>query len=136
MGAATRAITHVAMSVPPGTLTDEYRREVIDFYGPLLGWREIDQLRLPDRMTIAIAPSTYVNVREREDGEPARRYDHFGVLVDTEAELRALWDELDRTPGVTLRAISGTGSTLTFRMQHLLPMAIEIQHFGASHPVL
>jgi hypothetical protein len=47
-----------------------------------------------------------------------------------------LWKELDRTPGATLRAISGTGSTLTFRMQYLLPMAIEIPHFGASHSVL
>ena len=39
--AKSLGLTHVAMGVPVGTLTESYRTEVLDFYGDLLGWREI-----------------------------------------------------------------------------------------------
>jgi hypothetical protein len=29
-----------------------------------------------------------------------------------------------------LRPVSGTGSTLSFRFHHLIPPAVEVQHFG------
>jgi len=45
---------------------------VIGFYGAILGWREIDQLRLPDRMTIAVGKNCYVNLRERDGSCPSR----------------------------------------------------------------
>ena len=119
------------MSVPPGTLTDDYRRAVLDFYGEILGWREIDQLRLSDRMTIAVGKNCYVNLRERDDAATYHGYDHVGVLVRSEDDLRQLWDELDQHhPEVTLRPISQTGAALTFRMQHLIPLAVEVQFFG------
>src|SRR6476469_4978621 len=127
MTVRSRALTHVAMSVPEGTLTDEYRAQVLGFYGELLVWREIEQLRAPDRMTIAVGRDSYVNLREREDAADYRGYDHFGVLVDSEDDLRALWDDLDRNhPTVEPRAISRTGGTLTFRFRHLLPQAVEV----------
>jgi hypothetical protein len=132
MSAISHALSHVAVSVPPGTLTAEYRKQVLAFYGPLLGWHEIEGLRLDDRMTIAVGTDCYVNLRERgDDVATYRGYDHFGVLVGSEAELRELWTELDtKHPDVTLRAISGSGRALTFRMQHLLPVALEVQYFG------
>src|SRR3954452_6140566 len=95
MAALSQGLSHVAVSLPPGTLTDEFRGNVIDFSGAILGWREIEQLRLPDRMTIAVGASTYVNLRERDDAATYRGYDHFGVLVGSEEELRRLWDDLD-----------------------------------------
>jgi hypothetical protein len=119
------------MSVPAGTLTEEFRAGVLDFYGVLLGWREIEQLRLPDRMTIAVGRNSYVNLRERDDAATYQGYDHFGVLVDSEDDLRALWRDLDRADSdVELREISQTGSTLTFRFRHLLPQAVEVQFLG------
>jgi catechol 2,3-dioxygenase-like lactoylglutathione lyase family enzyme len=131
MGARSHTLSHVAVSVPPGTLTESYRAAVLQFYGEILGWREIEQLRRPDRMTIAVGPSCYLNLRERDDAATYRGYDHFGVLVDSEAALRTLWDELRRDhPGVTLRDISEGGTTLTFRLHHLIPMPVEVQYFG------
>jgi hypothetical protein len=117
---------------PRGTLTEEYRRRVLDLYGAILGWKEIEKLRLPDRMAIAVGPSNYVNLRDRGDAAASYRgYDHFGVLVGSEDELRRLWSELERNhPEVTLRAISGEGGALTFRLQHLLPLAVEVQFFA------
>jgi hypothetical protein len=131
MPATSTALSHLAVSLAPGTLTDDYRRQVLEFYGAILGWREIEQLRRPDRMTIAVGSASYLNLREQDEPATFHGYDHFGVLVGSEAELRELWDELDRDhPDVTLRAISEGGSTLTFRMQHLLPVAVEVQFFG------
>jgi hypothetical protein len=53
------------------------------------------------------------------------------VLVGSEDELRQLWDELDRNhPDVTLRAISGSATALTFRLHYLIPLAVEVQFFG------
>jgi hypothetical protein len=121
------------MSVPPGTLTDEYRDAVLEFYGTILGWREIDALRLPDRMTISVGSSFYVNVRERDDPATFRGYDHFGVLVRSAEELHELWRELDANyPEVRLDPVSDIGGALTFRMQHLLPLAVEVQYFPTA----
>ena len=51
-------LSHVAMSVPIGTLTEEFRTTVKDFYGELFDWREIESLRLPDRLTFAVGGSS------------------------------------------------------------------------------
>src|ERR1700674_4226348 len=44
---APTGLNHVAMSVPSGTLTDNYRSELLEFYGGLFGWREMEAFRLP-----------------------------------------------------------------------------------------
>ena len=54
------------MSVPRGTLTDDFRGELLTFYGKHFGWSEIESLRLPDRLTIAVGGGSYVNIRERD----------------------------------------------------------------------
>jgi hypothetical protein len=48
MGAPT-GLNHVAMSVPPGTLTDRYWTDLLGLYGNLLGWREMEAFPRPDR---------------------------------------------------------------------------------------
>lgn len=40
-------LSHVAMSVPEGTLTEAYRARLLNFYGRVLGWREMEALRRP-----------------------------------------------------------------------------------------
>jgi hypothetical protein len=121
------------MSVPEGTLTDEYRSRLLTFYGRLLGWKEIEPLRLPDRLTIAIGRNSYVNVRERSDHMRSDGYDHFGVLVGSAAELRELWAQLDaEEDDVHLEPLApddrGEGS---FRFRYLLPMAVEVQFYAS-----
>ena len=130
--ARSRTISHVAMSVPEGTLTDDYRGRVLDFYGEILGWRELVSFRLPDRLTIGVGPGCYVNVREQPGASARDPYQHFGVCVRSEQELRDLWDDLDSGhPDVELQPISDSGSgQLTFRFQHLLPFAVEVQYFA------
>jgi hypothetical protein len=124
-------LSHVAMSVPEGTLTDEYRADVLEFYGKLFGWREIESLRLPDRLTISIGGSCYINLRERPEVMVCHGYEHFGVLVDSVPELEQLWSELAQEQReMHLEPLSiadeGFGS---FRFRYLLPMAVEVQFF-------
>jgi catechol-2,3-dioxygenase len=132
----THSISHVAMSVPPGTLTDAYRKEVLDFYGELLGWREIEALRLSDRLTIAVGRSCYVNVRERADAMTVTGYEHFGVLVRSAADLAHVMKELQTNhPHIAIEPQSATeGGHRTIRFQHLLPLAIELQYFPDVNP--
>jgi hypothetical protein len=126
-------LSHVAMSVPDGTLTDAFRTELLEFYGRMLGWREMQSLRRPDRLTVSVGGSTYINLRKRADNMVSHGYEHFGVLVGSAAEFRGLWNDLANAPlDVHLEPFSpnenGEGS---FRFRHLLPMAVEIQFYAA-----
>ena len=123
----TRALTHVAMSVPVGTLTNDYRSKLLDFYSGAFGWRELERLSTPNRLTISIGPGTYINVREHELAMSVDAYEHFGVLVesvDEVHELHAAVRRLGAHPEPVEEPVQGHP---TFRFRHLLPMAIEVQ---------
>ena len=121
----------MAMSVPPGTLTDAWRHDVLDFYGARLGWTEIEALRLPDRMTLAVGSATYINIRERDDAMTTFGYEHLGIVVRSADDAEALYDELTaESRDVNLEALTrGDDGYRTFRFRYRLPLAIEIQHF-------
>jgi hypothetical protein len=128
-------LTHVAMSVPEGTLTDAYRARLLDFYGRLLQWREMESLRLADRLTVVVGRSSYINIRERPDSMVTHGYEHFGVLLRSAEDLRKLWVDLDSSQeDVSLEELStndeGEGS---FRFRYLLPMAVEAQFYASLH---
>lgn len=121
------------MGVPPGALSDEYRTEVQEFFGRLFGWKEIEALRLADRLTLAIGGRCYVNLREIPDSMTTAGYEHFGVLVESVDELERIWRELDAgEQSVELTPISDNGGGVrTFRFRHLLPLSVEVQFFPA-----
>ena len=125
-------LSHVAMSVPEGTLTDQYRARLLEFYGRLLGWREIESLRLPDRLTIAVGHSSYINIREQSDSMVSHGYEHFGILVRSAEEFQQVWADLaSEKVDVQLEPLStnddGEGS---YRFRYLLPMAVEVQFYA------
>jgi hypothetical protein len=127
--AASRGLSHVAMSVPPGTLTDDYRARVLDFYGEFFGWTEIELLRTPDRMTLAVGRRCYVNLRERASSMTCHGYEHVGLLVESPEAAEAAWENLDRDPReLELEPIDrGDDGYRSFRFRYLLPLAIEVQ---------
>ena len=129
----SQGLSHIAMSVPEGTLTDEYRAQVLDFYGSVFGWTEIEALRLPDRMTLAVGQRCYVNVRERTDSMTCTGYEHVGLLVESPEAADAAWEQLDRDPReLQLAPIQrGEDGYRNFRFRYLLPLAIEVQYFPA-----
>jgi catechol-2,3-dioxygenase len=117
------------MSVPDGTLTDDYRTALLEFYGRTLGWREMESFRRPDRITIAVGASSYINLRERPDSMVTHGYEHIGILVESAEKLSQLWSALANEQfEINLEPLTanerGEGS---FRFQYLLPMAVEVQ---------
>jgi catechol-2,3-dioxygenase len=125
-------LSHVAMSVPEATLTDEYRTRLLEFYGRMLGWREMERLRLPDRLTVAVGSFSYINIRERPESMVTYGYEHFGVLLRSAEDLQQLWEDLAKAEEeVQLEPLAtsdrGEGS---FRFRFLLPMAVEAQFFA------
>lgn len=127
----TQALTHVAMAVPRATLTPTFRTEILTFYGAVFGWREMDGLSSNERLTIAVAPQAYINLRETDAAEQLT-YEHFGVLVASEESIATLWDDV-RTRGVTAEPIEQPVDGFpSFRFRHLLPMAIEVQFFPVA----
>jgi hypothetical protein len=127
--AVSTGLSHVAMSVPVGTLTEAYRTEVREFYGRAFGWREMVALRRPDRLTLATGQASYVNIRERTDPMVCSGYEHVGVVVESPAQVDELWDELDAlSDDLALTPLTtGAGGFRSFHFHHLLPLAVEVQ---------
>lgn len=130
----SKGLSHIAMSVPAGTLTDAYRDDVLEFYGGFFGWSEIESLRLDDRLTLSVGADCYINIRERPASMVSTGYEHFGLLVDSPETADRLWTELDRDDrDVHLEPRStGEDGYRSFRFRHILPLAVEVQFFPPS----
>ena len=125
----SRGLSHIAMSVPIGTLTDRYRDELLAFYGEHFGWSEIESLRLPDRLTIAVGRGNYVNVRERAQPMVCEGYEHFGLLLRSPEDVEEVWTALDSDArDVQIEPLDrGDDGYRTFRFRYLLPLTVEVQ---------
>ena len=122
-------LNHVAMSVAPGTLSDAYRAQVLEFYGALFGWREIEILRLDDRMTLSVGGTTYVNIRERDAAMTCSGYEHFGVVMPTPESVEDVWNQV-KDKGIDVSDLNrGDDGYLSLRFRHLLPLSVEVQYF-------
>jgi hypothetical protein len=123
----TKRLTHVAMSVPTGTLTSEFRANVLGFYGALFGWRDLEPLSNDERLTIATGGGCYINVREQ--AQPAvLQYEHFGVEVESVAEVRKIASEASALGAECEPTGEPVMGVVTLRLRYLLPMAIEVQN--------
>ncbi len=111
-------------------MTDETRALLTDFYGKHVGWREIDELRLPDRLTFAVGGPAYVNIRERDDAMVCHGYEHFGLTFASPADVESLWNDLDGDDRVDELAPMDRGDDgyRAFRFRYLLPLVVEVQH--------
>jgi len=119
------------MSVADGTLTPDFRAQVTEFYARHFGWTEIESLRLPDRMTLAVGGRDYVNIRERSDPMVCSGYEHVGLLLASAESVEEAWAALSRErTDVHLEELQhGDDGYRSFRFRHLLPLTIEVQHF-------
>ena len=129
--AVPTGLNHVAMSVAPGTLTAAWRAELLGFYGAVLGWSEVESLRLPDRLTISVGRYSYVNVRERSEPMICSGYEHLGIVVASSDDAREIWRRLDEHPSeVSLEPFDTDQGFGGFRFRYMLPLAVEVQYFS------
>ncbi len=124
-------LNHIAMSLPRGTLSELYRTEVVRFYSEFLGWREIDELRLEDRITLSSGGHTYINLRERDDVMHTTGYEHFGIVVESSEAAEQLWERLgEQEHDVSLTELASSADGYrSFRFRYLLPLTVEVQYF-------
>ena len=135
--APEQRFTHVAVTVPPELFERRRQAELLEFYAEVFGWRENPGLAIPGERILLRAPSDaqYITIRASEQPMSASGYEHLGVAVDSEAELRAIHARVERMierhPGIELGPIETAyaGRLLTFRVRFALPLSIEVQHF-------
>jgi hypothetical protein len=125
----TRGLSEIAMSLPVGTLTDEFRDALVKFYGDLFEWTEIESLRAPDRMTLHVGRRSFVNLRERESAMEYHGYEHVGLLVESTESADAAWEVVASDPrDLELEPMEqGDDGYRSFRFRYLLPLAVEVQ---------
>ena len=126
----TKGLSHIAISVPTGTLTPQWRSAFLDLYGGVFGWTEIDNGARPDRLTVATGGACYINIRERQEPMRCTDYEHFGMVVESSDDVDSLWARLAASaPDIELEEIDRRSSGVSaFKFRHMLPMTMEIQY--------
>jgi hypothetical protein len=143
-------IDHVEISVPRGTLTDDYCRDLDQLLTGILGWRgqtnefvhPIDQVDRRERVYRFGDQSVVLN--EADDHFGAGTDDHFGVVVSS-AELDRIFtacEELaSRDPRLELRYVVdgapsrvdlGSWELRALFVRYLVPRWIDIQSHDAT----
>lgn len=137
---------HVAMSVPAGLLDERNRGEILRFYGEVLGWTEMPTLTREREQLVLRAHSNEQFVFLVAGDAPMRAgpRDHFGLSVETPAELEALHEraaklaEGDQRVELTPREVEDHHGVLklhNFYVRFLLPLHVEVQCFEWAEAV-
>ena len=131
---------HVAMSMPSAALSPEGRKEIVDFYSDVFGWKELPTETIDGKRLVMMAYRIDQFVFLIADDRPlsAPRLDHFGMGVATLDELDTFLERAkryqEREPRVDIidkQVEVHPGITLTnFYVGFLLPLMVEVQHFG------
>ncbi|SRR5260221_1778968 len=135
-------LNHVAISMDPAVLDPRGRAEVLDFYGAVFGWTESDNSGEAGNPLILYtgALGQFVYLLPADPPLTAPPLDHFGLQVDTLAELqaiveqaqrRATYDSRVRIIDIHSRTTHGPTHNYTLTSAYigfLLPLLIELQH--------
>lgn len=125
------------LTLPRGTLTDEFKADVDAFYGDVFGWTFIDVpiVKQVGHLCRVADNGDFLLLLESDTPIQSPGYDHLGFLYDTAAEVDEVlakcqkWQEKDErvrlklyddlvTPNMTVHA---------FYVKHLLPLWFDVQ---------
>ncbi len=128
---------HVAMSVPADLFDETGRGEIVRFYDEVFGWKELPTMT-EDRHRLVLSCYTYeqfVFLISEDDPMTCPRLDHYGMSVESEAELddmlgraKAFGEHDDRVDIVDKKDDDhGMLAITSFYVAYLLPMMVEVQ---------
>lgn len=128
---------HVAMSVPADLLDETGRSEIVRFYDEVFGWKELPTMT-EDRRRLVLSCYTYeqfVFLISDDDPMTCPRLDHYGISVETEAELDEMltrakaFRERDERVDIVDKNVDDHGmlAITSFYVAYLLPMMVEVQ---------
>ncbi|HEU5301556.1 MAG TPA: VOC family protein, partial [Acidimicrobiia bacterium] len=127
---------HVAMSVPADLLDETGRSEIVRFYDEVFGWKELPTMT-EDRHRLVLSCYTYeqfVFLISDDDPMTCPRLDHYGISVETEAELDEMlarakaFQERDERVDIVDKKVDDHGmlAITSFYVAYLLPMMVEV----------
>jgi hypothetical protein len=133
---------HVAISMDPAVLDARGRADVLGFYGDVFGWTEGDNTGEAGNPLILYtgAFGQFVYLLPADPPLSAPPLDHFGMQVDTLADLHAIVDRAkavaerdERVRVIDIHARTTHGSTHDYTLTSayigfVLPLMIELQH--------
>jgi hypothetical protein len=135
---------HVAISVDPALLDDDGRATFLDFFGEVFGWTEGDNTGESGNPLI-LYTGAFAQFLYLLPGDPfltAPHLDHFGLEVDTLAELEAIVGRAkayqardDRVSIIDIHDRTTSGPTHDYVLTSAyvgfrLPLMIELQHLA------
>lgn len=128
--------SHVAVTVAATEIAGTAREELLAFYGEVFSWSENPGLSIAGKRLFLRAPSEtqYITIRSSETPMQTSGYEHLGVLMESESDLRAVHTravvQSSRFPDMELSPIESKygDALLTFRLRFRLPLTLEVQY--------
>jgi hypothetical protein len=127
------------MSVPSALLGADGRKDILDFWGSVFGFKEFPTETVDGQKLVMMAYTFDQFIFLIADDDPMRcpRLDHFGMgvagldeLDEFYARAQAFAARDQRVDLIDKKADVFPGLTLTsFYVRFLLPLMIEVQHF-------
>lgn len=132
--------SHVAITVPRTLFDAQPHRRLLTFYEGVFGWSENRGLTIPGERLVLRSPTItqFLTIRASDEPMKTSGYEHLGITVPSAEAARELYDRASRwaqrEEGVELGELSVrySGRVHTFRVQYMLPLAIEVQFFDTS----
>jgi hypothetical protein len=134
----TMRFNHMELTLAPGTLTAELRRDIDAFYCDVLGWASVDtevpgvgpcHILLPDE-------GQFLLLAEQSDHLHSPGWDHLGLLQESRDEVDRLLGECRRFAEKDDRMriqefpkdlVTGPVTTHAFYFRYLLPIWFDVQ---------
>ena len=130
---------HMELTVEPGSLDDDARRDIAAFYGEMFGWSGTDVV-LFDKVNFLLTGDDgsqhFILLAEARKHMQSPGYDHLGVLCDTREEVDELleraqrWREKDDRVQILEFAqdlVQGPVTVHAFYVRYLLPIQFDVQ---------
>jgi hypothetical protein len=137
MATAQIRLNHMELTLPRGTLTDVFRKEVDDFYGSIFGWRGIDTEVVGQDVHIMLIGERgdFILLAESDKPMSSPGYDHLGLLHGTRAEVDAKLEECRGYAAHDERVqikdyddlVTGDLVVRAFYVKYLLPIWFDVQ---------
>ena len=97
-------LNHMAMTLPRGTITDEWLADIKAFYGEIFGW-EVRVVRMGDGPDVPIhhvymqldpAGLQYLYIGEDDNAMTVAGMEHLGIITETLDEVDELFEKCER----------------------------------------
>jgi hypothetical protein len=130
---------HMELTVEPGSLDDDARRDIAAFYGEMFNWTGRDQELFGKRNFLLLGEDGsqhFILLAESERFMRAPGYDHLGILCDTRAEVDELLERAkrwrDKDDRVKIKEFpvdleQGAVTVHAFYVRYLLPIQFDVQ---------